>query len=310
MHTTVLIIGSGPAGCTAGIYAARAGLKTTLITGTTIGGQLIRTNEVENFPGFELISGMDITEKFNTQAKNVGVEYIFDEVISVNLLKKPFKFETKGGLVGEADCVIIATGASPRYLKVSGEDNFKGKGISICATCDGFFYRNKEVAVIGGGNSALYEAVFLAKVAKKVYLINKNRNFKGEKQIQEKVLNNEKIEILYNTDILEFIGDKRLSAILLKEKQKNTTFLLNVDGVFEAIGTNPNTHLFENQIKLTKKGYIKTNKRTMETSVKGVFACGDVQEELYKQAIISAGSGAIAALCAEKYLLNQSKKSF
>lgn len=305
MHTSVLIIGSGPAGYTAGIYTTRAGIQTTLITGNTVGGQLTRTNEVENFPGFEMISGIELMEKMYSQAKHVGVNIIQDEISSLDLSKKPFKFESRGNLKGTADTIIIATGASPKWLKSIGEDKFKGKGISICATCDGFFYKNKTVAVIGGGNSALYEAQFLANVASKVFLINKNKSFKGENKIQEKVIHNPKIEILYNTEVVEFIGENKLLSIILKNIKNDQIFQLDVNGVFEAIGTEPNTGFLNNQLQITSHGYIKTNKRTMETSIEGVFACGDVQEEKYKQAIISAGSGAIAALSVEKYLLNQ-----
>lgn len=308
MHTSVLIIGSGPAGYTAGIYATRAGIQTTLITGSIVGGQLIRTNEVENFPGFESITGSELMEKMNTQAQKVGVNIIYDEIVSLDLSKRPFKFKSKGDLNGTADTIIIATGASPKWLKSPGEEKFKGKGISICATCDGFFYKNKTVAVIGGGNSALYESQFLTNVASKVYLINKNNSFKGEKQIQEKVINNPKIEILYNSQVVEFIGENKLSSIVLKNKNNNKISQLEVNGVFEAIGTEPNISFLNNQVKTTKKGYIKTDKRTMETSIKGVYACGDVQEEKYRQAIISAGSGAIAALSVEKFLLNKEEK--
>ncbi len=308
MHTSVLIIGSGPAGYTAGIYTTRAGINTTLITGNTVGGQLIRTNEVENFPGFESITGSELMEKMNTQAQKVGVNIIYDEIVSLDLSKRPFKFKSKGDLNGTADTIIIATGAAPKWLKSSGEEKFKGKGISICATCDGFFYKNKTVAVIGGGNSALYESQFLTNVASKVYLINKNNTFKGEKQIQEKVINNPKIEILYNSQVVEFTGENKLSGIILKNKKDKKTSQLDVHGVFEAIGTEPNISFLNNQIEITKKGYIKTDKRTMETSIKGVYACGDVQEEKHRQAIISAGSGAIAALSVEKFLLNKDEK--
>ena len=305
MHTSVLIIGSGPAGYTAGIYTTRAGIHTTLITGNTIGGQLTRTNEVENFPGFEIITGVELMEKMHAQATKVGVNIILDEIVTLDLSKKPFKFESRGNLKGTADTIIIATGASPKWLKSIGEDKFKGKGISICATCDGFFYKNKIVAVIGGGNSALYEAQFLSNVAEKVFLINKNKSFKGETKIQEKVIHNPKIEILYNTEVIEFIGENKLSSIKLRNLKSNEIFQLSINGVFEAIGTAPNTAFLNNQLQTTSHGYIKTSKRTMETSIEGVFACGDVQEEKYKQAIISAGSGAIAALSVEKYLLNK-----
>lgn len=304
MHTQVLIIGSGPAGYTAAIYTARAGLNTTLFTGKTIGGQLTRTLEVENFPGFNMISGFDLMEKFKNQAQHIGVNIIQDEIINLNLSEKPFKFESSNNLSGTSDSVIIATGASPKWLNIEGEEIFKGKGISICATCDGFFYKNKTVAVIGGGNSALYEALFLSNVANNIYLINKNNLFTGDKKLQEKVLANPKITIINNTEVIEFKGEQKLTHLILKNKLDSKINEISVDGVFEAIGTQPNIDLISSQLKITKNGYIHTNKRTMETSIKGVFACGDVQEDKFKQAIISAGSGAIAALSAEKYLCN------
>ncbi len=304
MHTQVLIIGSGPAGYTAAIYTARAGLNTTLFTGKTIGGQLTRTLEVENFPGFNMISGFDLMEKFKNQAQHIGVNIIQDEIINLNLSEKPFKFESSNNLSGTSDSVIMATGASPKWLNIEGEEIFKGKGISICATCDGFFYKNKTVAVIGGGNSALYEALFLSNVANNIYLINKNNLFTGDKKLQEKVLANPKITIINNTEVIEFKGEQKLTHLILKNKLDSKINEISVDGVFEAIGTQPNIDLISSQLKITKNGYIHTNKRTMETSIKGVFACGDVQEDKFKQAIISAGSGAIAALSAEKYLCN------
>ncbi len=304
MHTQVLIIGSGPAGYTAAIYTARAGLNTTLFTGKTIGGQLTRTLEVENFPGFNMISGFDLMEKFKNQAQHIGVNIIQDEIINLNLSEKPFKFESSNNLSGTSDSVIMATGASPKWLNIEGEEIFKGKGISICATCDGFFYKNKTVAVIGGGNSALYEALFLSNVANNIYLINKNNLFTGDKKLQEKVFANPKITIINNTEVIEFKGEQKLTHLILKNKLDSKINEISVDGVFEAIGTQPNIDLISSQLKITKNGYIHTNKRTMETSIKGVFACGDVQEDKFKQAIISAGSGAIAALSAEKYLCN------
>lgn len=304
MHTQVLIIGSGPAGYTAAIYTARAGLNTTLFTGKTIGGQLTRTLEVENFPGFNMISGFDLMEKFKNQAQHIGVNIIQDEIINLNLSEKPFEFESGNNLSGTSDSVIMATGASPKWLNIEGEEIFKGKGISICATCDGFFYKNKTVAVIGGGNSALYEALFLSNVANNIYLINKNNLFTGDKKLQEKVLANPKITIINNTEVIEFKGEQKLTHLILKNKLDSKINEISVDGVFEAIGTQPNIDLISSQLKITKNGYIHTNKRTMETSITGVFACGDVQEDKFKQAIISAGSGAIAALSAEKYLCN------
>lgn len=302
MHTEVLVIGSGPAGYTAAIYTTRAGLSTTLITGSTIGGQLTRTHSVENFPGFTNISGFDLMENLKNQAINNGAQVIFDEVTKLDLSQKPFRYSTNEQQNITADAVILATGASPKWLNIPGEEKFKGNGISICATCDGFFYKNKSIAVIGGGNAALYEALFLSNIAKNIYLINKNNSLKGETRLIKQIEKNEKIKIINNTDVIEFIGEKKLSTVKICNKKSKQTELILVDGVFEAIGTEPNTKLVSNQLSLTKKGYIKTNKRTMETSLSGVFACGDVQEETYKQAVISAGSGAVAAMSVEKYL--------
>ena len=308
MHTQVLVIGSGPAGYTAAIYAARAGLSTTLISGLTVGGQLTKTHEVENYPGFLKISGFDLMENFKTQAEHVSVHIILEEVKTLTLDKKPFKYQLSNGLDGFAETVIIATGTSSKWLNTNNEDKFKGNGISICATCDGFFYKNKSVAVIGGGNTALYEALFLSNIAQNVFLININKDFKGEKNLIERVKTNKKIKIYNDTELIDFIGENKLTAIKIKNKRNKSIQELNVSGVFEAIGSVPNTNLVKNQLKITKNGYIKTNKRTMETSIEGVFACGDVQESIYKQAVISAGSGAIAALSAEKYLIRKDKK--
>lgn len=304
MHTSVLIIGSGPAGYTAGIYATRAGLQTVLMTGAAVGGQLMLTHEVENYPGFINISGFDLMEALQNQAKETGVEFKFEQVTRLDLSQKPFSFETEMNRTGTADTVILATGALANWLKVPGEEKFKGRGISVCATCDGFFYKNKTVAVVGGGNTALYESLYLTQVATQVYLIHRHDFFTAEKNLQEKVKNNPKIKIFYDSEVKEFQGEKQLTSILVKNNRTDDSFSLQVNGVFEAIGTKPNTELVRGQLKLNELGYIITDKRTMETSIPGVFACGDVQEDKYRQAIIAAGSGCIAALSAEKYLLN------
>ena len=303
IETDVLIIGSGPAGYTAGLYATRAGLHTTLFTGPNVGGQLIYTHEIENFPGFDKISGIELTDIFHKQNQQVGTT-IFNEIITeINLKMHPFSFKSETG-GGTVKSVIIATGSKARWLNVDGEEKFKGSGISVCATCDGFFYRRKTVAVIGGGNTALYEALFLSKVADKVYLLNKFDVFSGEKLLQEQVLQNEKIVIYKNADVLSFQGNERLEKLVWKNTQTNREYELFVQGVFEAVGTVPQIDLVKDQLQITSAGYIETNKRTMETSVPGVFACGDVQEEKYRQAVIAAGSGCIAALGAEKFLLD------
>lgn len=304
MHTSVLIIGSGPAGYTAGIYTARAGLQTLLMTGSAVGGQLMMTHEVENYPGFTHISGFDLMDALQNQATATGVTLKFEQITNLQLDKKPFIFETEMNIKGTADTIILALGAAANWLNVTGEEKFKGRGVSVCATCDGFFYKNKTVAVIGGGNTALYEALYLTQVAATVYLIHRNEIFMAEKGLQEKVKSNPKIKIFYETEVKEFQGDKKLSALVLQNKHTQEIKTLPVDGVFEAVGTKPNTALVRGQLQLNEHGYIVTDKRTMRTSVPGVFACGDVQEEIYRQAVIAAGSGCIAALSAEKYLLN------
>lgn len=308
IETDVLIIGSGPAGYTAGLYTTRAGLNTDLYTGTAVGGQLTYTHAVENFPGFEKISGFDLMDILKKQIQTLGAKIHHEQIIRLNTQVYPFEFETEMAEKGTARAVILATGAKARWLNVQGEEKFKGNGISVCATCDGFFYRNKTVAVIGGGNTALYEALFLSKVASKVYVINRKDTFSGERLLQEQVQNESKIEILYHTVVQSFEGEAHLTHIQIKNTITQAESSLTVDGVFEAVGTEPETALIVGQVKLTESGYIETNKRTMETSVSGIFACGDVQEEKYRQAIIASGSGCIAALSAENFVYRQPKK--
>ncbi len=305
INTDVLIIGSGPAGYTAGLYTTRAGLNTTLFTGSAVGGQLMYTHAVENFPAFEKISGADLMDKFKQQVQNIGTQIKYERVSFLNTETYPFCFESETGESGTAKAVILATGAKARWLNVPGEDRFKGNGISICATCDGFFYRNKIVAVIGGGNTALYEALFLSKVAAKVWLINRSDTFAGEYLLQSQVQLTPNIEVLYNTIVHSFEGNSQLEHIVVQNTADYHTIELPVHGVFEAVGTEPDTSLFGHQLKLSETGYVVTDKRTMETSVQGVFACGDVQEDIYRQAVIAAGSGCIAALSAEKFIFGR-----
>lgn len=302
MHTRVLILGSGPAGWTAGIYAARAGLKTTLLTGPTAGGQLMLTHEIENFPGFLKISGIDLMSELQKQAESLGVQVKYEMALRVDFSKRPFVVETEMGDIWTADSVIIATGSSPKWLNVPGEDKFKGRGISICATCDGFFYRKKKVAVIGGGNSAVYEALFLSEVAEQVTLIHRGDTLRADKVLSEKLEKNPKINILWNTVVQEFVGEEKLTHLKLFNQKDHTEHNLEVNGAFVAIGNHPNTDLFKNQLETDTYDYIKTT-YGQKTSVDGVFACGDVQESVYKQAIIAAGTGCVAALSAEKFLI-------
>lgn len=300
-HVDVLIIGSGPAGYTAGLYVSRAGLNVLLCSGTETGGQLMYTHEIENYPPFTKISGVDLMDMFSQQLKTIGTPILNEKVTHINLKTYPFEFETESQK-GKAKTVIIATGSKAKWLGAKGEEKFKGNGISVCATCDGFFYRNKTVAVIGGGNTALYEAYFLARVAKQVYLINRAENLNGDNTLMAQVLNNPKITLINNTVVEAFNGSAKLESVSVYNSKTNEKSDLEVQGVFEAIGTEPQTDLFINQLKLSDDGYIETNKRTMETSISGVFACGDVQETEYRQAIIASGSGCIAALSAEKFL--------
>ncbi len=302
VQTDVLIIGSGPAGYTAGLYTTRAGLDTLLYTGKAVGGQLMSTHAVENFPGFEKIAGADLMDILKKQIQNIGTRIRHEQIIRLNTEVYPFEFETETGALGTAKAVILATGAKAKWLNVSGEERYKGNGISICATCDGFFYRNKTVAVIGGGNTALYEALFLSKVAAKVYLINRTDTFAGEHLLRTQVQNEPKIEIMYNTVVHSFDGKQELERLIVQNTATYQKKQIAVQGVFEAVGTEPDTALITHQLELSDSGYIVTNKRTMETSVPGIFACGDVQEDVYRQAIIAAGSGCIAALSAEKFI--------
>lgn len=307
MHAQVLIIGSGPAGYTASIYAARAGLETVLLMGHMAGGQLMLTHEVENYPGFTKISGIDLMENFQKQAESVGVALKYESAVKVDLSKRPFKVETDMSAEWTADALIIATGSDAKWLGIPSEEKYKGHGVSVCATCDGFFYKGKNVAVIGGGNSAVYEALFLSQIAQSVTLIHRRDTLRAEKKLQSQILSNPKIQIRWDSEVTEFQGDERLKSISIINKKTKVTSLLPVDGVFVAIGHHPNTELFQGQLEIEPSGYIKTNKKTFETSVPGVFACGDVQEEIFRQAIIAAGTGCIAALSAERFLMDEKK---
>lgn len=295
-----VIIGSGPAGYTAGIYLARAGFDILLITGRQFGGQLTLTHKIDNYPGVPHVSGMQLMDILHKQAQECGVKFLNEEVLNLYLDKKPFRLVTET-LDLEASSLIIATGTSAKWLDIKGEAQFKGRGIGICALCDGPFFKEKEVAVIGGGNTALYEAIYLSEIVKKVFLIHRGSSFKAEKTLIEQVEKNPKIQSLFHTKVLEFKGGETLEEVVLEKEHK--IFSLPIHGAFIAIGHTPNTVLFKSYLKMTRKGFIKTNKKTMRTSIEGVFACGDVQEELYRQAIVASGSGCIAALSTEKYLL-------
>ena len=305
-HTKVLIIGSGPAGYTAAIYAARALLKPILVFGSEPGGQLTTTTDVENFPGFsKVIQGPWLMEEMKGQAKAVGTEMIQDHIKKVDLSKKPFEAIGDSGQVYSADSFIISTGAQARWLNLKSEQEFRGFGVSACATCDGFFFKEKEVAVVGGGNAAVEEAMFLTKFASKVKLIHRRNELRAEKMLQAKLKANKKIEIIWDSVVEDVIGDtnpKSVKAIKIKNVKTNKTTELKVDGLFIAIGHDPATSLFKGQLNMDKEGYIITNPDSTITNVPGVFAAGDVKDKIFRQAVTAAGMGCMAALEAEKHL--------
>ena len=305
MHE-VIIIGSGPAGYTAGIYTGRAGLNPLLIASSVeAGGELMKTTEVENYPGFPTgLQGPELMDAFRAQAERFGTEVLLDDVIEVDL-KGPVKIvKTGGGKTFEAKTVILATGAAYRELGLPREKELSGYGISWCATCDGFFFREKVIAVVGGGDSAMEEATFLTRFASKVYLIHRRDSFKASKIMQERALNNPKIEVIWNTEVSELLGEGKLSGIKTKNLVDGTEAQLDLDGLFIAIGNDPRVWLVEDQVTLTPEKFIQVDGRSSKTSLAGVFAAGDVIDPTYRQAITAAGSGCVAALDAEHYLSN------
>ncbi len=307
IKTKCLIIGSGPAGYTAAIYASRAGLNPVVIEGPAPGGQLLTTTEVENFPGYpEGVTGPKLMEDLRSQAQRFNADIRSGLVTKINLRERPFKGALDSGDTFEADTVIISTGATARYLGLADEERFRGMGVSACATCDGFFYRKRTVAVVGGGDTACEEAMYLASLASKVYLIVRKDYLRASKVMQERVMNNPKIEILFNTNTVALLGDEALEKARVVEfvgTEKERTYEINIDGFFLAIGHKPNTHIFEGQLELDEAGYIKVNSPSTATNVAGVFAAGDVADPIYRQAVVAAGSGCRAALDAEKFLI-------
>ena len=305
-HTKVLIIGSGPAGYTAAVYAARALLKPIMVTGMEPGGQLTTTTDVENYPGFaEVIQGPWLMEQMRDQAKAVGTEMIEDHISSVNLKSKPFEAIGDGGQKYTADSIIISTGAQARWLNLESEKKFRGFGVSACATCDGFFFKDKTVAVVGGGNAAVEEAMFLTKFASNVKLIHRRNELRAEKMLQEKLINNKKIEIIWDSVVEEVVGDdnpKNVKGLKIKNVKTSKVNELKVDGLFIAIGHDPATNLFKDQLEMDNEGYLNTKPDSTETNVPGVFAAGDVKDKIFRQAVTAAGMGCMAALEAEKYL--------
>ena len=299
----VIIIGSGPAGYTAAIYAARANLKPILVSGFQPGGQLTITTDVENYPGYEdPIQGPWLMEQMQKQAAHVGTEIINSQVTEVFLKEKIKKLNLDNGTTLNTKTVIISTGAQARWLGLENEAKFQGHGLSACATCDGFFFKDKEVAVIGGGNSAAEEALFLTKFATKVYLVHRRDKLRAEKILQDRLKQNSKIEFIWNSEVTKFNGNDDLESIDLLNKQDNKISNLKIDGVFIAIGHDPATQLFKGQLKMDDGGYIITDPDSTKTSIEGVFAAGDVRDKIYRQAVTAAGMGCMAALEVEKYL--------
>ena len=308
-HTKVLILGSGPAGYTAAIYAARAMLKPILVYGSQPGGQLTTTTDVENYPGYsKVIQGPWLMDEMKGQAKEVGTEMIQDHINKVDLSKKPFVATGDSGQIYTADTLIISTGAQARWLNLKSEQEFRGFGVSACATCDGFFFKEKEVAVVGGGNAAVEEAMFLTKFASKVKLIHRRNELRAEKMLQEKLRANKKIEIIWDSVVEEVVGNqkpKSVNGVKIKNVKSGKIADLKVDGLFVAIGHDPATSLFKNQLKMDKEGYLITKPDSTQTSIPGVFAAGDVKDKIFRQAVTAAGMGCMSALEAEKFLSKQ-----
>ncbi len=320
-HTKTLVLGSGPAGCTAAIYAARANLSPIMVRGLQPGGQLTITTEVENYPGFaDAVQGPWLMEQMEAQAKNVGARIVDDIIEKADLSKRPFVLKGDSGDVYTCDTLIICTGASARWLGLESEKTFQGQGVSACATCDGFFYRGKEVAVAGGGNTAVEEALYLTNHATKVTLIHRRDELRAEKILQDRLFKNPKVQVLWDTVIEEILGNSTAGAALplggsgtpvgvnglkLRNVKTDAISTLPVDGVFIAIGHTPNTNMFKDQLDMDKNGYIVTRPGTTTTSLPGVYAAGDVQDHIYQQAVTAAGTGCMAALEVEKFLANQ-----
>ena len=300
----VIIIGAGPAGYTAGIYCSRARHDTLLISGLLPGGQLKNTTDVENYPGFdEGIMGPDLMLTMRKQAERMDTTIMDDVVVNVDFRAKPFKVLT-GSEEYEAKAVIVCTGATPRKIGIEGEQTFSGKGVSYCATCDGAFFRNQNIAVVGGGDSCMEEATFLTKFASKVHIIHRRDTFRASKIMQERALSNEKIEVHWNSAVEDIKGDQKVQQIILKDTKTGENKTLEMGGVFVAIGHEPNTELFKNQLEMDENGYI-VQKNNTETSVKGVFTAGDVHDHRYRQAVTAAGFGCMSAIDVDKYLSEQ-----
>jgi thioredoxin reductase (NADPH) len=298
---SLIIIGSGPAGLTAAVYAARGAIQTKVVEGTAPGGQLMLTTDVENYPGFPApVKGPDLMALMRNQAEHFGVEFVMGDAICVDFTSKPLKVEVKK-ITHEADSVIVATGATSKWLGLESERRFRGKGVSSCATCDGYFFKNKDVVVVGGGDTALEEAIFLSNVVRKVTVIHRRDELRCAKMIQERAFKNDRISFLWSSVVEEILGSARVQGVRVRDLRTCRIYDYHCDGVFIAIGHIPNTEIFRGQLELDEAGYIRTQNRT-ETSQKGVFAAGDVADRIYRQAVTAAGSGCQASLDAIRYL--------
>ncbi len=306
MHAKMIIIGSGPAGYTTAIYAARAMLEPVLISGFEPGGQLMITTDVENYPGFaDPIQGPWLMEQMKAQAEHVGTKMVSDHVTAVDLSGRPFKLTCDSGQTHTCDTLVIATGAKAKWLGLPTEEKFKGYGVSACATCDGFFYRGKQVVVVGGGNSAVEEALYLANLASKVTVVHRRDSFRAERILQERLFRHPKVEVIWNHALEEVVGDENplgVTGVKLKNVATGALRDLATDGVFVAIGHAPASELFRGQVEIRPNGYIKTAPNSTATNVPGVFAAGDVADDVFRQAVTAAGLGCMAALEAERFL--------
>jgi len=312
VHHKVMIIGSGPAGYTAAVYAARAMLEPGIVAGLQPGGQLTITTDVENYPGFPEILGPELMDKFKEHALKFGTAFYEDVILDVDFTQRPFTMKSDSGTVYTADSVIIATGAQAKWLGLESENKFQGFGVSACATCDGFFYRNKEVFVIGGGNTAVEEALFLTNFASKVTLVHRRDTLRAEKILQERLFKHEKVEILWNTTLEEIIGTESplsVTNVRLKNVETGEEFTRDTHGVFIAIGHKPSTEIFKGHVDMNQGGYITTASDSTATNVPGVFATGDVFDEIYRQAVTAAGLGCMGALEAERWLTEQAAQA-
>ena len=311
IHSKLLILGSGPAGYTAAIYASRAMLDPILLTGIEPGGQMTITTDVVNYPGFaDIVQGPWLMDQMKEQAESVGTKILFDTIVKVDLSKKPYELISDSEKIYSCDALIIATGAQAKWLGLKSEEKYKGYGVSACATCDGFFYKDQEVSVVGGGNTAAEEAIFLTNFASKVNLIHRRDSLRADKILQNRLMENKKINIIWDSEVDEIIGDDNplsVNGIVLVSKKTKEKKKILTNGVFIAIGHNPSSLIFKDQLKMRENGYIDTAPDSTKTNLEGVFAAGDVTDEKYRQAVTAAGMGCMAALEAESYLSEQEK---